>query len=183
MKEPIAGSDKAVTLVIINQKQLKEALSFTLNTYLAQQKTVVAVALSTGPKEILKMVPEPLKKKIFIIDCFSQQAAEEKNIIFAGSPADLTNIQVALDSIEKEIVSEKVIIFDSVNVLSVYSSKEVFGKFMHLFSNKMLLKGNTTMLFTSKDATDEEILSMVKEFADKTYDFSDMLLTSMTQMQ
>ena len=183
MKEPITASANAVLLVTLNQKQLKEALTYTLSEYLKLSKTIIFVALLTPPEEILKIIPEVARNKVFVIDCFSNHPITQKSIIFAGNPSNLTNIQVGIDTIEKQTPGEKVIIFDALNVLAVYNNKDELGRFFHALTNKMLLKGNTTIIFNSKDATEEEIISMLKGFCDKSYDYSDLFLTSITQIQ
>ena len=183
MKEPIAFSAKAVTLVTLNQKQLKEAISFSIKEYLTLQKIIIFVTLATPLEELKKIVPEESKKKVFIVDCFSNKESKEKNVFFAVAPSELTNIQVEIETIEKQKPGEKAIIFDALNVLAIYNNKDDLGRFFHLLTNKMLLKENTTLILNSKDATDEEIVSMLKGFCSKSYDFSDMLINSITQIQ
>ncbi|MEI7961660.1 MAG: hypothetical protein WCI04_04975 [archaeon] len=182
MKEPISASLKLVSLITLNQKQLKDAISFAIHEYLTTQKIIILVSLSTPFEEIQKMIPQEAKNKVFVIDCFSNRQITQNNVIFAGSPSELTNIQVGIETIEKQMPGEKVIIFDALNVMAVYNNPNELGRFFHLLTNKMMLKGNTTIILNSKDATEEEILSMIKSFCDKSYDYSDMIINSITQI-
>jgi len=181
IKEAVANASQNISLILLNQKQIKDALNFVINNFLAQQKTMVIVALSMSPTDIIQMIPQNNKKNVYIVDCFSQQATATDNIINAGSPSDLTNIQVVLDLIEKKNNKNKIIIFDSISVLAVYNNNENLGRFLHLFTNKMLLHENTTLFFASKDAIEEDTLKMAKEFSSKVYDYSGLAISSIEE--
>lgn len=181
MKEVLLNPDKSASFVILNQKQLREAFLYATNAFLAKKKTVVLIGLSISPADILAVVPPLLAQNLFIIDCFLGQEMQIENIIKANGPGELTSIQVALETVEKKHPAEKVVIMDALNVLGVYNNKQTLGRFLHLFTNKMLLNGNTTIIFTVKEATDEGIISMAKEFSAKSYDFSEITLASITE--
>lgn len=180
MKEPLAAAEKNVTFVLLNQKQAANAVRFSITTMLAQQKKVVVVALSQSPQELLSAVPQIFREQVIIINCTTSDNYHEKEIIQGASPSNLTSIQVAIDSIEKKMPGDKAIIFDEVNLIASYNKPEVFGKFIHLFSNKMRLKGNTTIYFAVKEFTDEHAILVTKELSDKNFDFSDLLITSIS---
>ena len=67
---------------------------------------------------------------------------------------------------------------DALLVTSVISLHEIYKKFIYLFSNKMNLLGGSILFFATKGSMNDEILSTVKQFCDKTYDFSELYIAS-----
>ncbi len=174
MKEAIATSDKKVTFVMLNQKQGKDAVEFTINALLNQMKKIVLIAFSKQPSESFRQIITQ-NDNISLIDC-SGSLNENPRTISIGNPSDLTSLQVALDKIDKEIAGPKTIIFDSVNMMAIYNKKDDFGRFIHLLSNKMRLKENSIIFFTTKESTNQNALDVMQELADKTYDYSSLLI-------
>ncbi|MFA6420202.1 MAG: hypothetical protein WCW13_05350, partial [archaeon] len=181
LKEVLAYLDKNVSLVILNQKQLKQGLDFTLNTILSQnKKSAILINLSTPIEEITQKIAPLFIDRIKIIDAFSKEASNLKNVITVNNSSDLTGIQIAIEKAQNQLSGEKIIIIDALNVLSIYNKKEIIGKFLHLFSNKTRLQNNSALIFCIKESTDAEILEMAKEFSDKVYDYSDLFASTIT---
>ncbi|MCX6803819.1 MAG: hypothetical protein NTY48_04595 [Candidatus Diapherotrites archaeon] len=178
MKDVIANGDKSVTIVILNAKQLKESIGFTINQYLANQKTVILVACIKESKNVMNYLIESTKKNFFIVDCCEKNAEENSNVISVNDPSNLTGIQVALEKINNKTTGKKVVIFDSINILAAYNKKGAFERFLHLFGNKMRLNENTAILFALKEYTDTETINASKELADKSYDYSENTIDS-----
>jgi hypothetical protein len=179
MKETLAQADKNVSLVAINQKQYKEALNFTITTLLAQDETnVILVSLSESINEVLLEIPQQWKNKLIIVDATQGEKEAGENVYLTGGPGDLTGIQIGIEKAEKKLGKNIVIIFDAINALTIYNKQDTLGKFIHIFNNKVRLDGETALLFTIKDATEENLLELFKEFSDKYYDFSQMYITS-----
>ena len=173
MKEPIANAENNVSLITLTQKQLKPALSLTISTCLAQeQKSIILVSLTQEGKEIMNSIPEKKLGRIKVIDAFSKDGKPDANIAIINNPADLTNIQIAIEKAEHSLPGKKILIIDALNVFSIYMKNEALGKFIHIFTNKIRLEEKTAMLFTVKESTDPELLDTLTEFADKTYDYS-----------
>jgi hypothetical protein len=178
MKEALATSEKKVTFVMLNQKQGKDTIEFTINALLNQMKKVVLIAFSKQPSESFKQLIAQ-NDSISLIDC-SGNLTQTPRAISIGNPSDLTSLQVALDKIDNEISGTKTIIFDSVNIMAIYNKKDDFGRFIHLLSNKMRLKENSIIFFTAKESTNQSAMEIMQELSDKTYDYSGLLLGSIS---
>ena len=176
MKEALANLEKNVSFVQLNQKQLKPAVEFTINSILTQQKKmVVLVSLTQSGEDILKTLNKNYSDRILIVDGFSKKEESYlKNVVQISSAADLTSIQIAIEQAEANPVYEKVIIIDSLNVMSIYNKENTLGKFLHMFTNKTRLNEDSAIILTIKESTDKEIIDLAKEFSDKAYDYSDM---------
>ncbi len=174
MKEALSGADKKVTFVMLNQKQEKDTIEFTINALLNQMKKIVLIAFSKQPSDSFRKMIEQ-NDNISLIDCSGsiETGTRTQSI---RNPSDLTSLQVALDKIDQEIKGPKTIIFDSVNMMAIYNNKEDFGRFIHLLSNKMRLKENSLIFFTAKESTSQSALEVMQELADKTYDYSNLLI-------
>jgi hypothetical protein len=176
LKEAINRGEKNVSFIQISQKQLKDALIFTANTYLSSEKNnVILVSFSVMPEEIMLGITGTGKKRILIIDAAAKSTnPEQKNIITLTNPSDLTGIQIAIEQAEKEFTGNKVIIFDAVNALSIYTKKDTIAKFFHMYNNKIRLEDETGIIFIVKESADIGLVELLKEFADNCYDYSNM---------
>lgn len=174
MKEPLVNLDKNISLVVLNQKQLKPSIDFTIDSILSQKRySVIFVSMSGPGEDVLGKVNKNYLGKIVIIDAFSKDPNTYfSSIIPVNNASDLTNIQIAIERAERKVTGEKVIIIDALNVMAIYNKKEVLGKFLHLFSNKTRLEENSSIIFTINESTDQKIIDLAKEFSDKVYDYS-----------
>ena len=61
----------------------------------------------------------------------------------------------------------QIIVFDSVNGLSIYSEPKVLREFINVLGNSMRIKEIYSMLMTVKEQTDEELASALNLLSDK----------------
>jgi len=183
LKDPIAYANKNVSFVALNQKQLKSAIDFTLSTFLAQDQTnLILVSFTQNPIELILNTPQQWRKKLIIIDAFSKEDQKVPQIIHVDNASDLTSIMIAVEKAQKLLSGKIVILFDAMNMLAIYNKKDTLGKFIHIFCNKTRLEERTAILFTVKESTDEEILELLNEFADKAYDFSSLFISAISTL-
>ena len=78
------------------------------------------MSLTQEGTDSTELIPVKWREKIFVIDAFSRETQARQNFIPINNPADLTNIQIAIEKAEKSLVGKKIIIFDSINALSIY---------------------------------------------------------------
>jgi len=181
MKEALVYLDKSVIFVMLSPKQANDALIFTITSILSQsQKSLIYVSLTTPGEEVLSKINKLYLERVRVIDAFSKDAQSSGANITTVNNSDLTGMQIAIERAEKALSGEKIIIFDALNTLSVYSKQNEIGKFLHHFSNKTRLKENSAIIFTVKESTNPEIIEMSKEFADKTFDYSEMFVSAIT---
>jgi hypothetical protein len=166
------------TLTVLNQKQFSDSINNTISKVI-ETNNVIFISMTKSAEDVFAMTQE--KEKLFVIDVFSRESSFangiESNIIYISNPANLTRIQIAVDKALKKF-PDAIILFDSLGVLSIYSDERLFQKFIYLFSNKMNLIGGSILFFAVKGTMDEEILSTLKQFCDKTYDYSELYVES-----
>jgi len=183
LKEPISFADKNVSFVALNQKQLKSAIDFTTTTFLAQDQTnIILVSFTQNPNELIANMPQQWRKKLIIIDAFSKEDQKIPQVLHIDNASDLTSIMIAVEKAQKNLTGKIVILFDSMNMLSIYNKKDTLGKFIHIFCNKTRLEEKTAILFTVKESTDEGVLELLSEFADKAYDFSSLFISAISTL-
>lgn len=183
LKEPISYADKNVSFVALNQKQLKSAIDFTVTTFLAQEKTnVILVSFTQKPADVIASVPQQWRNRLVIIDAFSKEDEKTPQVVHIDNASDLTSIMIAIEKAQKTLSGKIVILFDAMNMLSIYNKKDTLGKFIHIFCNKTRLEEKTAILFTVKESTDEDVLDLLSEFADKAYDFSTLFISAISAL-
>jgi len=178
LKEMLANIRGVNSLTILNQKQFASSVEHTL-TKLTETNKVIYISMTKSAEDIFATAKT--KENIFVIDVFSRESTFANGIdpqtIYISNPANLTRIQIAVNKALKKFPSA-IILFDSLGVLSVYTDEKLFQKFIYLFSNKMNLIRGSIIFFAVKGTINEEILSTVKQFCDKVYDFSELYIES-----
>jgi hypothetical protein len=177
MKIAIENADTKISLITLNQKQLSAALTQTITAFLAQKDTsIIFIVLTKEGMDTANAFIEK-KQKIILIDAFSKEEPKNDLTYMINNPSDLTNIQIAIEKAEHSLPGKKIILFDALNVFSIYLKNEIIGKFIHRFANKILLEEKTAILFTIKESTDPDLLETLKEFPSKNYDFSSTFIS------
>jgi len=178
LKEMFSNVEEKNSLAIINQKQFHDSIEYSIKKVL-EKKPLILVSMTRSAKDVLESIPEK-KENVFVIDIFSREASsanKELNIIHINNPANLTKLQITVDKALKKFPNAT-ILFDSLGVLSVYSDERLFQKFIYLFNNKMNLLDGTVLFFAVKGSMGEKVLSTVKQFCDRTYNFSELYIES-----
>jgi archaellum biogenesis ATPase FlaH len=178
LKEGLSTIKGNCTLILVNQKQLRPSIDFSIQTLLNDEKEpLILISASENGEVIAK---QNTQGKFSIVDVFSREKNgfnKEKNVYFVDNPSNLTSIQIGIQKFsEKE--EHRIIMFDSVSILSIYNSPENIGRFFYLFSNKVKLKGDSIILFATKESISEESLEMIKQFCDKVFDYSELFISS-----
>ena len=70
-----------------------------------------------------------------------------------------------------------IVIFDSLNILSIYNSGIEIGRFIYFFTNKMKLENKSCIYLMTKDSIENDTIELAKQFCDKTYDFSELYVS------
>lgn len=108
-------------------------------------------------------------KKLSFIDCISKEIGKPKgkvNCIFVRSPADLTEIAVALDKLFQHN-KHGFIFFDSLDTLLFYNRLDRVIKFVHFITGKMRIYGINGVLLGLHEKTTEELIGELAPFTDK----------------
>lgn len=180
LKEVIANASKKVSFVMLSSKQIKDTLFGLIKEYSIKNKVIIIVSFFTPISEIKNIYGG---KNIHFIDCTQTNENQDENTILATNPSDLTGIMVSIDSIDKNVPGEKIILVDSLNMLEVYAEQKKIGRFMHAISNKIRLKENTLILLTIKESTENKTIELFKQFSDKSYDYSSLYISAIASVE
>jgi len=180
LKEVIANAEKKVSFLMLSGKQIKDTLLGLINEYTLKSKVIIVVSFFTPISEIKNIYGG---KNIYFVDCTQSNEKQEDNRILVTNPSDLTGIMVFIDSIDKNVAGEKLILFDSLNMMEVYNEQKKTGRFMHALSNKIRLRENTLILLTIKDSTESKTIELFKQFSDKSYDYSSLYISAITSIE
>jgi KaiC/GvpD/RAD55 family RecA-like ATPase len=186
MKEVFANADRKVSLVILNQKQFRPAMDYTIKEFLSDiNSSLIYVSLTESTESVLQLAPESMKKHLFVVDGVSGKPKKERsgpNTECIDSPANLTGMQIGIERAMEILPGRKVVVIDSLGALAAYTPKREFGKFLYLFTNKMKLDDKTLLLISTNDSIDASTLDLAKQFSDKIYDFSSLYVSSIELM-
>jgi len=180
LKEVMANATKKVSFVMLSGKQIKDTLLGLIKEYSLKNKVIIVVSFFTPISEIQSIYGG---KNIHFIDCTQTNEKQEENTILTTNPSDLTGIMVSIDLIDKNVPGEKIILFDSLNMMEVYNEQKKIGRFMHSFSNKVRLGENTLILMTIKDSTENKTIELFKQFSDKSYDYSSLYISAIASVE
>ena len=83
-----------------------------------------------------------------------------------------------MESVLKKNPEDVTIFFDSINSLAIHNSPKNIAKFFYIFINKTSLQKNSLLLFSVKDSMNENALDKIKQFSGKTFDYSNIFISS-----
>jgi KaiC/GvpD/RAD55 family RecA-like ATPase len=109
-------------------------------------------------------------KRMFFIDCISQQvgaAKDQKNCIFLAGPEQITHLSIAVSQAIKKVPGDKVFFFDSLSTLLIYNSEKVIGQFSNFIINSMRAKNVSSVLLALESDADKKVITAVKSFVDE----------------
>jgi hypothetical protein len=181
LKELYTSIENNNSLVLLNQKQLKDNCE-KISQYLTVEKNMKGLIISYSyPSEILlneTTIQKIEKDNLIFIDLNSDKSKNQIingfNVINIENPSNLTSLEINIEKFLKEKSSNKFIIFESISALSTYVNEKLLQKFIYYLNNKVSLSDSTLIILTIKDSTTEKTLNLVKQFSDKTYDFSEI---------
>ena len=110
---------------------------------------------------------------IIFIDATSrtEQTKKIENCLYIGSPEKLSDISVAMDQAIKALpTSEKFLIFDSLNTLSIFNKPATVARFIHFMAGKIREWKVKGIIITLEKETEQSLLDELTQFADSRVD-------------
>lgn len=109
---------------------------------------------------------------IIFIDVASRTESKKvQNCLYIGSPEKLSDISVAMDQAIKALpTSEKFLIFDSLNTLSIFNKPSTVARFVHFLAGKMREWKIKGIILTLGKETDPALLDELSQFSDGRVD-------------
>lgn len=148
-----------------------ELLKILLNE---KKQSGIYINVSRGYENISEMMISNFIdiSRLFFIDCVTLSSGfkpvKKDSCLYLNSPSDLTEVSIALDQIVQKIPTEERFLFlDSLSALLIYNSPNITSKFAHFLTVKLRQWKITGILITLEKETDEKLISLLSQFADK----------------
>lgn len=165
--------DDFIASVIVPSGNYEEVNMHILNKFIHEKnRHGIYITINRPYKSIVKLMKKNNIdiKRLSFIDCISKEVSKPKkeiNCIFVKSPADLTEIAIAIDRLFKH-TKHGFIFFDSLDTLLLYNSFEGVVKFAHFITGKMRIYGINGILLGLDEKIDKELIDEIAHFTDKT---------------
>lgn len=164
--------EKSVVLVITSAKNFEETSLKLLSIMLEKYKEGGYITVNKPYQSMVKLLKSNNinERNVFFVDCVTEYLREKektsKNCYFVDSPADLTEIGIALDPIFKD-KTHKFLVLDSVDLLTVYNDADSVVKFAHFLTGKLRMHNMGGVLLALKEKSDKKFLDELGQFCDK----------------
>ena len=161
-----------IVSVIVPTDNYEEVNMHILNRFIGEEdKHGIYITLNRPYDNIIELMKKDKIdiKKLSFIDCISKEIKKTKgnvDCIFVRSPADLTEIAVALDDLF-ERNKHGFIFFDSLDTLLFYNKLDRVIKFIHFITGKMRIYDIKGILLGLHEKTTEELIGEIAPFTDK----------------
>lgn len=107
---------------------------------------------------------------IFIDAASITEARKVENCLYIGSPEKLSDMSVAMDQAIKALPSEKFLIFDSLNTLSIFNKPGTVARFIHFLTGKIREWKVKGVIITLEKETEQVLLDELTQFSDARID-------------
>ncbi|MBI2542071.1 hypothetical protein HYV80_05165 [Candidatus Woesearchaeota archaeon] len=108
---------------------------------------------------------------VIFIDAASRTDSKKiGNCLYIGSPEKLSDMSVAMDQAVKALPSDKFIVFDSLNTLSIFNKPGTMARFVHFLTSKMREWKIKGVIVTLEKETDPALLDEITQFSDARVD-------------
>jgi len=164
--------EKFIVLVVMPAEKFHETSMQILNALISRYNGGSYITVNMPYQSMTKLLKSNNinDRNIFFIDCITDYLREKetisKNCYFVDSPADLTEIGIALDPILKDDIHQ-FLILDSLDTLVVYNDQESVVKFTHFLTGKLRIHDMSGILFALKEKSDEKMINELGQFCDK----------------
>jgi KaiC/GvpD/RAD55 family RecA-like ATPase len=166
----------SIILFITSSKKYVEA-NLRILDYLVNKRGLQGIYITVNrPYRSIKALFEENNispESMFIIDIITKAVGgkeeDASNCIFLDSPANLTDLTIALhQAVELFGDKEKFIFLDSLSTLLIYNKVSTISKFAHFLTGKIRLWKCYGVIISIERETDVELISQLNQFCDAT---------------
>ena len=164
-------------LVTVDAKNYQNAAIDVLRFLVNEQNTPGVYVTLNKPYEVMQrnLANNSIDTRLIIfIDATSrtEQLKKVENCLYIGSPEKLSDISVAMDQAIKALpTSDKFLIFDSLNTLSIFNKPATVARFIHFLAGKIREWKIKGIIITLEKETEQSLLDELTQFADSRVDF------------
>lgn len=165
-----------IILITVDAKNYQNAITDVLNLLVNEQRAPGVYVTLNKPYEIVQrnLSSNNIDSRLIIfIDATSrvERAKKVNNCLYIGSPEKLSDISVAMDQAIKAIpLSEKFLIFDSLNTLCIFNKPTTVARFIHYLAGKMREWKIKGIIITLETETEQSLLDELTQISDARID-------------
>jgi len=175
-KKEVKSLKDYIILITLDAKKYQN-VPIDLLKYLINEQGVPGVYVTLNkPYEIMRRNLENNsidQRLVIFIDAASrtEQSKKVENCLYIGNPEKLSDISVAMDQAVKALsTSDKFLIFDSLNTLTIFNKPATVARFVHFLASKMREWKIKGVVITLDKETDQSLLDELTQFADARID-------------
>ena len=129
-----------------------------------------AYITASRPSSILSKGIDVGHSEFYFIDMISQNiggSTSDPRTSYIESPTMLESVILNLDLVMRRLrTKDNFMILDSINNLAIHSNHRILEEFVHVVVNKMKLKEVSSILFSVKEQTPDELTNILKLLSD-----------------
>ena len=160
-------SKNDIVVFLIPNKKYSAALDNIIKTVSKSYKKICYVSLNKPCYTVAKAFSEAKAdtKKLFFIDCVSQNARQSKgiNVSYVSSPKALTELNIAINKV-LGIQKTEIIVFDSLSTLLVYQQTQTIIKFVHSIISTLRNKSSKAVFLCLKEDIKTDLIKDISMF-------------------
>ncbi len=175
-KKEIKSLRDYIILITVNAKNYQNA-ALDIVKFLVNEQGVPGVYVTLNkPYDIMQRLFSSNNidpRLIIFIDATSRTEGSKKieNCLYIGNPEKLSDISVAMEQAIRALpTTEKFLIFDSLNTLSIFNKATTVARFMHFLTGKMREWKIKGVIITLEKETEQALLDELTQFADVRID-------------
>jgi KaiC/GvpD/RAD55 family RecA-like ATPase len=166
--------DSLAVLVIAQAENLEDNTTDIVREVLKKGTSCLYVTINQPYKRMLQLLEKKGidTKKVFFIDCITKESGgrpvENDNVYYISSPSNLTDLDISIKEGLESIDGEKMLFFDALSTMLIYSKPGPFAKFAHSVMTKMKSMGVRGIFIAVEGEIEEDMLSKIEQFSDST---------------
>ena len=175
-KKEIKSLKDYILLVTVDAKNYQD-VSISILKFLVNEQGIPGVYVTLNkPYEIIlrNLRNNNIDPRLLIFIDAASRTEETKRVescLCIGSPEKLSDISVAMDQAIKALpTSDKFLIFDSLNTLSIFNKPATVARFIHFLSGKMREWKIKGIIITLEKETEQALLDELTQFSDARID-------------
>ena len=175
-KKEVKSLKDYLLLVTVSAKSYQSTVTDLLRFLVNEQNVPGVYVTLNKPYEIVQrnLVNNSIDPRLIIfIDAASRTEQTKKidNCLYIGSPEKLSDISVAMDQAIKALTSsDKFLIFDSINTLSIFNKPATVARFIHYLAGKIREWKIKGIIITLEKETEQALLDELTQFSDARLD-------------
>ena len=176
LKKEVKSLKDYVILITVDAKNYQNTPIHILKFLVNEQRIPGVYVTLNKPYEVMlrNLQSNNIDQRLVIfIDAVSRTEQTKKidNCLYIGSPEKLSDISVAMDQAIKALpTTDKFLIFDSLNTLSIFNKPGTVARFIHFLAGKMREWKIKGIVITLDKETDQSLLDELTQFSDARID-------------